>query len=210
MSTSLSLWLLVSLSSVSFFAIYSPVYASAFDVFLAATMGSAANTLSITPADRIRIASMIAPAWDQLTPGMLNAFNFTRPEGLRQFHLYVPSAYTNASAWPLSFYFHGYQGDWRQGVQLNMTRDAEELGYLLIFGQGTPASTGQLGWNGGVCCLFNASSIVDDVAFARTAVKMVQAVANIDAQRIYTMGWSNGPLLHRRTSELCARCLLDS
>ena len=140
-----------------------------------------------------------------LVPGQLNPMNFTRPEGLREFHLYVPSTYSSSTAYPLSFYFHGYQGDWMQGVQLNMTRDAEQLGYLLIFGQGTRASTGQRGWNGGVCCLFNATTNVDDVAFARTAVKMVQAAVNVDSSRIYTMGWSNGQT--RCPSPLISHCI---
>jgi hypothetical protein len=30
-----------------------------------------------------------------------------------------------------------------------MTMDADTYGYLMIFGRGTPASTGFLSWNGG-------------------------------------------------------------
>ena len=134
-----------------------------------------------------------------IQPGRLNHFNFSRPEGTRQFYLYVPTTYSNATAWPFTFYFHGYQDDWQQGVSLNQTDDAEAAGYLIAFGQGTRSSTGNvLGWNGGVCCLFNATWIVDDVQFAREAVKMVQAAVNVDPTRIYSTGWSNGGYMSER------------
>ena len=146
-----------------------------------------------------QIDSMMAPAdVSAIVPGRLNSFNFSRPEGSRLFYLYVPSSYDSSQAYPLFFYFHGYQGDWQQGLQLNMTLDAERAGYFLILGQGTFASTGQRGWNGGVCCLFNQSTIVDDVQFARTALQLVQAAANIDKQRVYTTGWSNGGFMSER------------
>ena len=140
------------------------------------------------------LATVHSPSSPQdIKVGQLNRFNFTRPEGLREFYLYVPTNYQSQSAWPFTFYFHGYQGNWQQGVSLNQTDDAEAAGYLIAFGQGTKSSTGNvLGWNGGVCCLFNASSIVDDVQFARIAVSLVQAAVNVDSTRIYTTGWSNG------------------
>ena len=157
---------------------------------LAATMGAAMASASA----RLLAASHLHdPAWPSsliapigaLAPGRLNLFNFSRPEGLREFYLYVPSTYTDSTAWPLAYYFHGYQGDWQEGVRLNITMDAEAAGYFLIFGQGTFASPGRRGWNGGVCCLFNATTVVDDVAYALTALKMVQAAANIDSRRVY-------------------------
>jgi poly(3-hydroxybutyrate) depolymerase len=166
---------------------------SADELSIAASMSAMPSVSAVvSPAHSAWIESMIVPPAAAITPGRLNPFNFTRPEGQRIFYLYVPSTYDSSQAYPLFFYFHGYQGDWQQGAQLNMTIDAERHGYFLILGQGTFASTGQRGWNGGVCCLFNTSSIVDDVMFARTALKLVQSQANIDTRRVYTSGWSNG------------------
>ena len=135
-----------------------------------------------------------------IQPGQLNYYNFSRPEGVREFYLYVPTGYTAEQAWPFTFYFHGYTADYRQGITNNMTTDAEAAGYLIAFGQGTPTSTGPtvLGWNGGECCLFNESTIVDDVEFTRVALSMVQSAANVDSTRLYAIGWSNGAFLVER------------
>ena len=206
MSRLLSLAALLACCSLSF-SIF-PTFASAqfptftpehMDMLAAMSAMPASPTPGVViPEQSARIAAMIAPT-DDLTPGKLNAMNFTRPEGQRLFYLYVPSTYDASKAYPLFFYFHGYQGDWAQGaVELNMTDDAERAGYFAIFGRGTFASSGQRGWNGGVCCLFNTSTIVDDVQFARTALAMVQAAANIDAKRVYTTGWSNGGFMSER------------
>ena len=173
-------------------------YSSIDELLMMQAMSAVPSTSSAETA--ARVASLIAPngGADGLVAGQLNPFNFTRPEGLRLFYLYVPSTYDSSRAHPLFFYFHGYQGDWAQGVELNMTSDAERAGYFLILGRGTVAATGQRGWNGGVCCLFNQTTIVDDVTFARTALKLVQTVANIDTQRVYTTGWSNGGFMSER------------
>ena len=130
-------------------------------------------------------------------PGQLNAFNFTRPEGIRQFYLYVPSTYrpNQATGLPLALYFHGYAGNWQQGPYLGMSAVAERLGWAIAYAQGTPSTENKLGWNAGACCLFNASSIVDDVQFARTAVRMIESAVLVDATRRYAMGWSNGAMM---------------
>ena len=133
-----------------------------------------------------------------LQPGALNYFNFSRPEGTREFYLYVPTTYNDKTAWPFTFYFHGYSANWQQGVSLNQTTDAEAAGYVIAFPQGTLSSGNLLGWNGGVCCLFNDSSIVDDVEFTRQAVRIIQSAVNVDPSRIYTSGWSNGGYMSER------------
>ena len=144
----------------------------------------------------INLLTATVPA--AIQPGQLNYFNFTRPEGTREFYLYVPTQYNNKTAWPFTFYFHGYSANWQQGVSLNMTTDAEAAGYIMAFPQGTLSSGNLLGWNGGVCCLFNTSTIVDDVEFTRQALKIIQSAVNVDPSRIYTSGWSNGGYMSER------------
>ena len=61
-----------------------------------------------------------------IVPGQLNYMNFSRPEGVRELWLYVPSNYTASVAWPLAIYFHGYgsgpvlQNGYHQGIYLNV------------------------------------------------------------------------------------------
>ncbi len=144
-----------------------------------------------------------------LQPGQLNYFNLSRPEGTREFWLYVPSNYFTLSApaaYPLALYFHGYgigpplQNGYHQGIYLNFTADAEKAGYLIAFPNGTPSQQGYLSWNAGRCCKsFNSSMVyVDDVAFTRAMVKTIEANARVDPTRRYAMGWSNGGMMTER------------
>ena len=174
-----------------------------------------------------------------VVPGQVNYLNFTRPEGVREVYLYVPSGYNASVAWPFAFYFHGYgtglpsiQG-YAQGIYLNvsctqhqrglptpptplpalsltylvlsllrvrvlvlvqMTVDAEAAGYVIAFGQGTPSGAGYLSWDAGRCCKgYNSTMVkVDDVAYTRAAVALIESVVKVDPTRRYAMGWSNG------------------
>ncbi len=137
---------------------------------------------------------------DIVVGGMNGPVNFSRPEGERLFYYYVPSTYTPSKPLPFIIYFHGYSGDWTQGVKLNQTVDAENNGYIIAFGRGTPNSAPPhyLGWNGGRCCLFNPAILVDDVTYAKTVVRLVSERVAIATDRIYAMGWSNGGFLGER------------
>ena len=134
-----------------------------------------------------------------IVPGQLNQFNLSRPEGQRTFYLYVPSYYgQNKTGMPLALFFHGYSGSWQQGVGFNMTDVAERMGWLLALPQGTLSIQNYLGWNAGSCCLFNDTSIVDDVEFTRMAVRAIESAVLVDARRRYAMGWSNGAMMSER------------
>ena len=137
---------------------------------------------------------------DIIVGGMNGPVNFSRPEGERLFYYYIPSTYTPSKPLPFIIYFHGYSGDWTQGVELNQTIDAENNGYIIAFGRGTPSAEPPhyLGWNGGRCCLFNPAIPVDDVIYAKTVVRLVSERVAIANDRVYAMGWSNGGFLGER------------
>lgn len=135
-----------------------------------------------------------------IKPGALNYFNFTRPEGVREFYLYVPTTYTPTRSYPLAIYYHGYgtgpvlQNGYHQGIYLNMTDDAEIAGYIIAFGQGTYSGEGYLSWDAGRCCKrYNSSMMkVDDIQYTRAMITMTESAVNIDSNRRYALGWSNG------------------
>jgi len=60
--------------------------------------------------------------------------------------------------------------------------------------------TGSLGtaWNAGTCCLWDYPSPVDDVAFSTSALNIAQLAVNIDPNRIYSFGFSNGGFMSER------------
>jgi polyhydroxybutyrate depolymerase len=137
---------------------------------------------------------------DIIIGGLNGPVNFSRPEGERLFYFYVPSTYTPEKPLPFIIYFHGYGGNWSQGVTLNQTVDAETNGYIIAFGQGTPSAEVRhsLGWNGGTCCLFNTTIPVDDVTYAKTIVRLASDRVAIATNRVYAMGWSNGGYMVER------------
>jgi polyhydroxybutyrate depolymerase len=139
---------------------------------------------------------------DIVVGGMNGPVNFSRPEGQRLFYYYVPSTYKPNKPLPFIIYFHGYSGNWTQGVKLNQTVDAETNGYIIAFGEGTPSTETHhyLGWNAGTCCLFNTTIPVDDVTYAKTVVKLAGERVAIATDRVYAMGWSNGGLMGERLS----------
>ena len=137
---------------------------------------------------------------DIIVGGMNGPVNFSRPEGERLFYYYVPSTYTPNKSLPFIIYFHGYGGNWTQGVTFNQTVDAEANGYIIAFGQGTPSAEirHSLGWNGGTCCLFNTTVPVDDVTYAKMIVRLASERVAIASNRVYAMGWSNGGYMVER------------
>lgn len=138
---------------------------------------------------------------DEIVVGGINGpVNFSRPEGERLFYYYVPSTYTPTKPLPFIIYFHGYGGNWSQGVIFNQTADAEANGYILGLAQGTPSAEVRhsLGWNAGTCCLFNTTIPVDDVTYARLIVKLASEQVAIASDRVYAMGWSNGGYMTER------------
>ena len=48
------------------------------------------------------------------------------------------------------------------------------------------------GWNAGWCCGRPASENIDDVGFIEEIVSISLEIYNIDSDRIYASGWSNG------------------
>ena len=138
---------------------------------------------------------------NEIVVGGLNGpVNFSRPEGERLFYYYVPSTYTPSKPLPFIIYFHGYGGNWSQGVSFDQTDDAEANGYIIAFGQGTPSAETRhsLGWNGGTCCLFNTTVPVDDVIYAKMIVQLARERVAIAPDRVYAMGWSNGGYMVER------------
>eukprot|EP01117_Protostelium_nocturnum_P018364 TRINITY_DN7668_c0_g1_i1.p1 TRINITY_DN7668_c0_g1~~TRINITY_DN7668_c0_g1_i1.p1 ORF type:complete len:309 (-),score=99.70 TRINITY_DN7668_c0_g1_i1:46-972(-) len=139
----------------------------------------------------------------QLKPGQSTEFSFNRPEGTREFFVYAPSSFKSNSthSYPLVIFFHGLGADYNMAQRLGVVDEAMKGGYILIAGRGTPSVIpnikGKRSWNAGVCCT-GGNPGPDDVTFARTAISMVQAVANINKSRIFVMGQSNGGFMTDR------------
>jgi len=108
---------------------------------------------------------------------------------IRTYITYIPPSYNPSSASPLVLNFHGrgsnatqqyYYGDFR-GI-------ADTAGFIVVHPEGT-VDQGTTHWNVGGPVL---GSTVDDLGFTNALLDTLLNQYNIDANRIYSTGMSNG------------------
>jgi len=123
--------------------------------------------------------------------------NVQTPDGrTRSYLLYVPAGYTGAAV-PLVINFHGYATlTGGAGVmfssQMNAVADREI--FAVAYPSGFPDKFGLPGWNAG----FGWDTDVDDVEFARRLIGDAKTKININPNKIYATGHSNGGMLAQR------------
>jgi polyhydroxybutyrate depolymerase len=107
----------------------------------------------------------------------------------RQYILYVPAAYTGNEPVPLVFNFHGYTSNATEQLWYGDFRPiADTAGFLVVHPEGTLLN-GSAHWNVGGWTL---GSTTDDVGFTQAMIDSLSVQYNIDPERIYATGMSNG------------------
>ena len=107
---------------------------------------------------------------------------------IREYRLYVPAAYTGSTAVPLVLNLHGYTSSgFEQDLYSNFRPIADTANFLLVMPNGTLDPQGNRFWN-----TFTFASSVDDVGFLSHLIDTLRAAYNIDTNRIYSTGMSNG------------------
>ncbi|HEX8517932.1 MAG TPA: T9SS type A sorting domain-containing protein [Bacteroidia bacterium] len=103
----------------------------------------------------------------------------------RNYRLYVPAAYNGTSAWPLIFNLHGYTSSASaQQLYTNFGPIADTAHFLMVYPNGTTFN-GQPYWN-------SWGAGADDLGFLSNLIDSLSASYNIDANRVYSCGMSNG------------------
>jgi polyhydroxybutyrate depolymerase len=106
----------------------------------------------------------------------------------REYRLYVPAAYTGTTAVPLVFNLHGYgSNNLQQEFYADFRTIADTANFLIVHPNGTLDGQGNRFWN-----TFVGNSPVDDVGFLSDLLDALQAAYNIDENRVYSTGMSNG------------------
>jgi polyhydroxybutyrate depolymerase len=126
----------------------------------------------------------------------------------RRYRIYVPNKYDASSATPVVVVFHGGGGNPQGMIRLSgMNAKAEEAGFLVVYPFGTGSfSDTLLTFNGGECCGYAMQNNVDDVGFTRELLDDLAKVANVDEDRVFATGLSNGGIMsHYVASELSDR-----
>jgi polyhydroxybutyrate depolymerase len=105
----------------------------------------------------------------------------------RTYRLYIPEVYDAGTAVPLLFNLHGYGSDnLEQEVYGDFRPIADTANFIIAHPNGTFDLFNQRFWN-----TFGGASI-DDVGFISALIDTISAVYNIDPNRIYSTGMSNG------------------
>ena len=112
----------------------------------------------------------------------------------REYILYAPDSYDGSFSVPVVLNFHGFSGDAYQYMnEGDMRLLSESETFILIYPQGLDLD-GEPHWNacpnGG-----DNKSDIDDFGFIETLIEEVSYNYNIDLERIYAVGYSNGGMM---------------
>ena len=110
----------------------------------------------------------------------------------RTWEIHIPPGLSGSV--PLVVDLHGYTSS-ANGQRLisGFRQLADTEGFIVVWPQGISNS-----WNSGTCCGLAQSGGVDDVAFIRSLVGEIVAAQNVDTNRVYVTGLSNGCSMSQR------------
>ncbi|MBC8047420.1 MAG: hypothetical protein H7Y00_11535, partial [Fimbriimonadaceae bacterium] len=111
-------------------------------------------------------------------------------EGIdRDYILYIPAIYDGSEVVPLLLNLHGYSSNnFEQYFYGDFKQIADTANFIMVLPNGLYDEFGFRRWN-----CFQADGIgVDDVQFLSNLIDTISADYNIDANRIYSTGMSNG------------------
>ena len=112
----------------------------------------------------------------------------------REYVLYIPNSYDGTSSVPLMLNFHGFGGsasDYMQEADMRSLAEADT--FILIYPQGS-CLDGLSHWN--ACPLGGDNkSDADDFGFVEAIINEISSQYNVDMERIYAAGYSNGGMM---------------
>lgn len=115
----------------------------------------------------------------------------------RTFRLHIPPGYNGREPFPLVVGLHGLGDDNAWFVSYSkMDEKVDKLGCIALY----PNALGeeQPAWNAGHCCNLQLRDNPDDVGFILALIRTTQGNLNIDPNRVYATGMSNGGMLAYR------------
>jgi polyhydroxybutyrate depolymerase len=95
---------------------------------------------------------------------------------------------------------HGYTGNGRQFAYYTALHNAFGADTVVAYPDATKttANGDKPGWNAQFCCGSGWKTSVDDVEFIRILIEELRAKFQIDAQRVFLVGFSNGAFMAQR------------
>jgi len=107
----------------------------------------------------------------------------------REYIIHIPDMYNGATPVPILFNFHGYTMTASNEMTYADFRSlADTAGFILVCPQGT-LFKGNTHWNVGG---WTNGSTSNDIGFVQAMIDEISANYNVDSERIYATGFSNG------------------
>lgn len=121
----------------------------------------------------------------------------------RKYLVHVPTKYDPAVPTPVLFALHGGGGDMNHHANdrnYGLISKSEREGFIAVFPNGySKWNSGKLAtWNSGSCCGEARDKNTDDVGFIKAVVDRVTRQLNIDRNKIFATGMSNGGMMSYR------------
>ncbi len=119
----------------------------------------------------------------------------------RTYRLYVPASYNGVTPRPLVINLHGYTSNaQQQQLYSNFMPIADTANFIMVLPNGS-YSNGQRFWNAGI-----SPTLVNDIAFLSALIDSLDLTYNINLNRVYSTGMSNGGFMsHTLACELSNR-----
>lgn len=109
----------------------------------------------------------------------------------RTYILHVPAGYDGSKSLPLVFVLHGMGGSadgMLQSTGLNPKADQESFFVVYLNGTGNPQ-----GWSTGL--ILRDDLVADDLTYIHELLQHLETQLNVDSQRVYAAGFSNGAMM---------------
>jgi len=117
----------------------------------------------------------------------------------RSFLLHIPPGKAPDEPLPLVVVLHGaFSTAHQTEVETGFSELADRENFLVVYPEGIGLFGLLQHWNAGHCCGKAAADEVDDVAFVAKTIATTIERMNVDRQRIYMAGMSNGGMLTYR------------
>ncbi len=171
---------------------------------VAAQEGSLRDRLRERQQERVARENQAPSAPEAVIPGP-GDYRYSLAYGgrTRQYRVHVPASYRSDTQAPLLVSLHGGGGSMdymAKDENYGQLSHAARGGEVLVFPNGISRfRSGMFAtWNAGACCGAARDEEVDDVGFIRVVLERVMGQLNIDRQRVYATGMSNGAMMAYR------------
>lgn len=116
----------------------------------------------------------------------------------RKYLIHIPDSYKKIAPTPLVLAFHGGGGTaehmMKEDDYFHLVSKSDKEGFIVAFPDGTGKGT----WNAGNCCGYARDNNIDDSGFVRSLISDVEKKFNINGDKVFAAGFSNGGMLTYR------------